>query len=194
MKTTRLLLLFLTGLLSMPLRAQWTDQSVLRDGTWYKVGVLEDGVYAIDGASLQSAGVSIGQVDPARIRLFGNVAKPLPELNSDARYDDLTEVAIEVTGADDGAFDAQDRILFYGQGPVTMTLGLTNTYAYERHPYTDTIFYFLCVDGMEPGLRMETAPAAQAAEGDPRITLFPDYWNHESEELSPYASGRIDLV
>ncbi|MBP5573122.1 MAG: type IX secretion system sortase PorU [Bacteroidales bacterium] len=190
MKTTRLLLLFLTGLLSMPLRAQWTDQSVLRDGTWYKVGVLEDGVYAIDGASLQSAGVSIGQVDPARIRLFGNVAKPLPELNSDARYDDLTEVAIEVTGADDGVFDVQDRILFYGQGPVTMTLGLTNTYSYERHPYTDTIYYFLCVDGMEPGLRMETAPAAQAAEGDPCITQFPDYWNHESEELSPYASGR----
>ena len=197
MKTIRLLLSLMTALWSMSIQAQWTDHSVLRDHTWYKIGVLEDGVHVIDGAYLESAGVQIGQVDPARIRLFGNVAGVLPEKNSDARYDDLTEVAIEVTGDEDGRFDPQDRILFYGQGPVTMTLGLTNTYNYERHYYTDTIYYFLCLDGSEPGLRMEEAAPVEVATDDPRITDFIDYWNHESEELSPYASGRTwygDLI
>lgn len=190
MKTIRRFLLLLTVLWATTLQAQWTDHSVLRDHTWYKIGVVEDGVYALDGVSLESAGIQIGQVDPAKIRLFGNVARVLPERNSDARYDDLTEVAIEVTGAEDGCFDLQDRILFYGQGPVTMTLGLTNTYNYERHYYTDTIYYFLCLDGTEPGLRMEEAASVQVASDAPRLTSFPDYWNHESEELSPYASGR----
>ena len=190
MKTIRRFLFLMTALWAMTLQAQWTDHSVLRDHTWYKIGVVEDGVYALDGAFLQTAGIQIGQVDPAKIRLLGNVARVLPERNSDARYDDLSEVAIEVTGAEDGRFDPQDRILFYGQGPVTMTLGPTNTYSYERHPYTDTIYYYLCLDSTELGLRMEETSSVQVAEDAPRLTMFPDYWNHESEELSPYASGR----
>lgn len=177
-------------MMAVSARAQWADQSVLSDHTWYKIGVVEDGVYRLDGATLQSLGVELGTLDPERIRLFGNVAGALPEANASSRYDDLTEVAIELTGADDGTFDAQDQILFYGQGPVKLSLGTTNTYTYERHPYTDTLYYFLCLDGSAPGLRMSGQSPVEVAQETPAINIFLDCWYHESEEISPFASGR----
>ena len=187
-KRLLLLVLLTTSLLSM---AQWDlQQSVLREGSWYKIGVVEEGVHAIDAALLQSMGVEISRITPAHIRLYGNLEGPLPEANNVVRYDDLTEVAIQVEGAEDGSFDEQDRILFYGQGPVSMKLHLMDTYSYERHPYTDTIYYFLRIDGDEEGLRMDERPVGEGGDGA-QITMFPDFWFHESEELSPYASGRV---
>ena len=191
MKATKHLLLFvlLAATLSSP--AQWDlEQSVLREGSWYKIGVVDEGVHAIDAALLRSLGVEIGLIDPAHLRLYGNLEGVLPEANNQARYDDLTEVAIQVEGGDDGSFDEQDRILFYGQGPVKMRLGQMDTYSYERHPYTDTLYYFLRLDGDAEGLRVEERPVGEV-DGESPITEFPDYWCHESEELSPYASGRV---
>lgn len=175
---------------SLSVKAQWeTRKSVLSENSWYKIGVVEDGVYAIDAPMLRSLGIETDQVNPSRIRLFGNPAGALPERNSDARYDDLSELAIVVTGAEDGAFDGQDRILFYGEDAVTMKLAVTNTYTYTRNPYSDTTYYFLCVDGQEDGLRM-TERSSVDATGGAVINDFVDYWYHESEEISPYASGR----
>lgn len=190
MKKVKTILFTIVLLASLSAHAQWTtQQSVLHEGSWYKIGVVEDGVYGIDAAMLQSLGVDLSRVDPSRIRMFGNVAGALPERNADSRYDDLTELAIQVTGADDGSFDGTDRIRFYGQGPVTMSLGITNTYTYERNPYSDTTYYFLCLQNEGEGLRIQEQPSA-AVDGEAVITDFPDFWYHESEELSPYASGR----
>lgn len=170
--------------------AQWPSQrSVFADHEWYKIGVTEDGVYALDYTTLQSWGVDLAQVNPDRIRLFGNIQGPLPELNADERYDDLTEAAIWVMGAEDHSFDEGDRILFYGQGPVKMTLG-SNYYNYERNPYTDTVFYFLCVDSDVNGLRIGEQASLATEDADPLVDRYYDYYYHESEELSPYASGR----
>lgn len=175
---------------SLSVQAQWeTQKSVLSEGSWYKIGVVENGVYAIDVALLQSIGVKSDPINPSRIRLFGNPAGVLPERNSTPRYDDLSELAIMVTGAEDGAFDGEDRILFYGEGPVKMSLSATNAYSYTRNPYTDTTYYFLCVDGEEDGLRV-TEQASVDAAGGAVVDDFLDYWYHESEEVSPYASGR----
>lgn len=187
---TRILLVFLFAI-SLASYGQWdVRQSVLHEGTWYKIGVVEDGVYEIDATWLQTQGIAISQVDPARIRLYGNVKGPLPEANREERFDDLTEIAIQVTGAADGSFDAQDKIRFYGQGPVTMKEGLMSTFHYERHPYTDTIYYFLRLDGEEAGLRIAERPSS-ISDNAAVIDIFPDYWVHESDELSPYSSGRV---
>ncbi len=180
-----------------PVRAQWAvSESVLSDHTWYKIGVVEDGVYALDGSSLQSLGVNTAGVDPSRIRLYGNAPGCLPESNSKQRYDDLTEIAIQVTGAEDGTFDAGDEILFYGYAPLVMELGQSDTYNYVRNPYTDTTYYFLCLEGEQPGLRIQEK---NVSDDTPVTSIhsFRDYVFHESEEMSPYASGRTwygDLI
>ena len=183
-----LLSLFATA---MGMSAQWTShKSVLAEQDWYKIGVTEEGVYGIDYATLQAMGVDPRQIDPSKIRLFGNVQGPLPEANAAERYDDLTEVAIVVTGDTDGSFDEDDRIVFYGQGPVNMVRATGDYFTYERNPYTDTVYYFLCVGGDVTGLRIEDHPSVATSGSDPIVNVFPDYYYYESDELSPYASGR----
>ena len=188
LKTTFILSLLLWG--SM-VYAQWpSHQSVLADHDWYKIGVCEDGVYALDYSTLQSLGIDPTQINPDMIRLFGNVQGVLPESNASDRYDDLTEAAILVTGSDDHSFDENDMILFYGQGPVNMVTSTTSYYGYERNPYTDTVYYFLCVNSDVNGLRIGEQASVVTNESDPIINSYFDYYYHESEEMSPYASGR----
>lgn len=198
MNKRTLVLLFLASLLTNTLLAQWEiHESVLSSHTWYKIGVTEDGVYGIDAALLQSLGVDVPNVNPNRIRLFGNVPGVLPEDNAAERYDDLSEIAIQVTGAEDGSFDAADKILFYANGPVDMSLNIHDFFNYMRNPYTDTLYYYLCLDAGVPGLRIEERPSVPMGPEMPVITSYLDYICHESEELSPYASGRTwfgDLI
>ena len=182
----------------IPVQAQWqTNESVLNQHTWYKIGVTEDGVYAIDYATFRSMGIDVESLNPNRIRIFGNAPGMLPEENSKGRFDDLTEIPIEVTGEDDGKFNEADQVRFYGNGPVQMSLSQMNMqpyYSYTRNSYTDTIFYFMCVDSDVDGLRIQDNRKLlpdQVASRDTPIKTYLDYLYHESEELSPYASGRI---
>ena len=170
---------------------QWEKQeSVLSDHTWFKVGVTEDGVYGIGVQQLRSQGVDPSTVNPSQIRLFGNVTGVLPESNAAARFDDLTEIAIQVTGSEDGAFDGDDQVLFFGHGPVNMTLNMLSIYTYEPNPYTDTVYYFLCLDSGVAGLRIQDAAPVATDENTPVVSDFPDYLYRDHDELSPYASGR----
>lgn len=199
MKKRTLVLLFLATMLThLPLLAQWeTHESVLSDHAWYKIGITEDGVYGIDAAMLQSLGVDVQGVNPNRIRLFGNTPGTLPEGNDEERFDDLSEIAIQVTGGEDGNFDADDKILFYANGPVNMELNIHDFFNYVRNPYTDTLYYFLCLDTGVPGLRIQERPSVALTPEMPVLTSYLDYICHESEELSPYASGRTwfgDLI
>lgn len=185
-------LAFLAIVFAAPAWSQWSSHhSVLADHTWYKIGVTADGIYGLDYAALQAYGVDVQQLNPSRVRLYGNVHGALPESNAEPRYDDLTEMAIQVTGADDGTFDESDCILFYGQGPVGMTWTGEGCFHYERNLYSDTVYYFLCVDSDGEGLRVEDRQGAVTNEATVRIEAFPDYFYHESEEFSPYASGRV---
>ena len=190
-----ILLLFVWRL---PAYAQWeSHESVLNTHTWFKIGVTEDGVYGIDVPQLRSLGVDPASLNPSQIRLFGNVQGMLPEANAEARFDDLTEIAVQVTGSEDGSLDGSDQILFYGHGPVNMTLNPLSFYNYEPNYYTDTVYYFLCVDSGVNGLRIQDQSSVPTSDIDPQITDFQDYVYHDKDEISPYASGRIwygDLI
>lgn len=177
---------------AIPSQAQWqVYHSVLSENTWCKIGVTEEGMYAIDYATLQGLGLEMPSLDPNRFRLFGNVPGVLPEENSSERFDDLTEIPIQVTGDDDGSFDEQDQILFYGSSPVTMKLNTSDYYDYVPNLYTDTLYYFLCVDGDVDGRRIREQQLIPGVPAGSVIDMFPDYLYHESEELSPYNSGRV---
>lgn len=186
-KKTIYLLVWMALACASPLRAQWlSHESVLSKNTWVKIGVTEDGIYAIDNAMLQAAGLETSRLNPDRIRMFGNDTGILPESNERERYDDLTEIPIQVTSAADGSL----QVLFYGKGPTKMVMNIQEFYNYEPNPYTDTTFYFLCLDGDISGQRIQDNQPVSTTSSSPIINTFPDYLYHESEELSPYASGR----
>ena len=169
-----------------------TYQSVLSEHTWYRLSVTKEGTHRLDYASLQAMGIDMNALNPSQIRLFGNPSGALPEKNSDSRPDDLTEMAICVTGADDGSFDEGDLVLFYGQEPTRWVLvdNGNKTYQRERNYYSDTTYYYLCVDSGAEGLRVGEKASLSLDEVTTVITEFPDYFWHEEELFSPYSIGQ----
>ena len=170
---------------------QNTYQSVLGQHTWYRLSIAREGVYKLDYATFQAMGVDMDALKPNQIRLFGNPSGALPEKNSEARYDDLTEMALYVEGADDGVFDAEDAVLFYGQEPTrwTMLNANNNTYKREPNPYSDTTYYYLCVDSGVEGQRVGEKASLSVDEATAVIADFPDFFWHEVDLISPYSSG-----
>ena len=169
-----------------------TYQSVLNNHTWYRLSVTKEGVYKLDYSTLQAMGMDMASLNPNQIRIFGNPSGVLPEKNSKARPDDLTEMAIIVNGSEDGTFDEGDAVLFYGQEPTRWKLvdNSGNTYARERNYYTDTTYYFLCADSGQDGLRVGEKATLDVATATTVISEFPDFVWHEEELFSPYNLGQ----
>ena len=166
--------------------------SVLSENTWYRLSVTQEGAHQLDYATLQGMGIDMGSLNPSQIRLFGNPSGALPEKNADSRPDDLTEMAICVTGADDGSFDEGDVVLFYGQEPTRWVLvdSDKDTYRRERNYYSDTTYYYLCVDSGVDGLRVGEKPTLSVENTTAVISDFPDFVWHEEELFSPYSIGQ----
>jgi len=68
-------------------------------GPLFQILVDQDGIYRLTHADLLAAGLPLDQIDPRTLHLFHR----------------QTEVAIWVVGEEDGTFDPQDYVLFYGQ-------------------------------------------------------------------------------
>ena len=125
----------------------YAPNSVLATGTWYKIGVTQDGVYKITSAFLKQLGVDTTNLDPHNIKIFGNGGGMLPALNAVPRADDLVENAIEIAGESDGHFNSTDYILFFGQSPDQWYLDTAdNKFHHIKNLYSDTTFYFLTYD------------------------------------------------
>ena len=97
------------------------QSSVLQSGPWYKVAVEKRGIYKINYDQFKKMGFDPGS-DPRKIRIYGNAGGMLPQRNSEARPDDLSENSIFVSGEDDGVFDKDDYILFFAEGPDNVQL------------------------------------------------------------------------
>ncbi|QHV98118.1 type IX secretion system sortase PorU [Spirosoma endbachense] len=166
-------------------------QSVLKEGTWIKIGVTESGVYRLDQATLARFNPAFATADPRKLRLYGNGGAVLPQPNATSRAADLTENAIQVIGEADGKFDSGDALLFFGQSPHVIRYdSLARRFSHQINPYSDTTFYFLTI-GNAPGLRIAERPAGTLTT-TPSVTVFDDYQFHEQDLLKVPAvhSGR----
>lgn len=165
------------------------SNSVLSSGTWYKFKVDTTGIFRIDRSFLQNLGVNTGNLDPRKIKLYGNGGNILPQLNSVVRFDDLQENAIYVEGEDDGSFDANDFVLFYATGPHSWNVNAaSNQASHVQNIYSDEAFYFINVEGAN-GKRITSKPDNA---GNPSLTLnvFDDYYFFEEDDISLFASGQ----
>jgi hypothetical protein len=86
-------------------------------GEWYKIGVVEDGVYKIDYSFLNEMGVNMSSLSSDAINVFGNGSGLLSENNNDFRNDDVLKNAILIEDGNDGIFNNGDYLLFYAKGP-----------------------------------------------------------------------------
>ncbi len=181
----RRILLYIVSLISAQL--VMAQSSVLSSGTWYKIGITETGIYKIDQNTLSALGIT-GTINSRQIKIYGNgVQGVLPQSNSENRLEDLIENAILVSGEEDGSFDENDYLLFYGIGP-NKAVWSENGFEYEKNIYSDTAYYFLNVDGAD-GKRIATK---ENLAGTPTatITSFNDHISFEEDEINLISSGR----
>ncbi|HHC78845.1 MAG TPA: hypothetical protein ENK46_03110, partial [Flavobacteriia bacterium] len=182
---TVLLLLMITVLAGAQSKSSSTvKNSVLSQGTWYKFAIDTTGIFKIDRQFLQNLGINTNELDPKNIRIYGNGGQLLPMLNSSFRYDGLQENAILVSGEDDGSFDANDFVLFYGKGPHQWkTIPLQpNLSRHQTNIYSDKAFYFITVDnGLGKRIKNATEITAAATQ---QVTTYNDYEFFEEEKTN----------
>jgi hypothetical protein len=118
-----------------------------------KIFVDQDGIVQLTAADLTAAGWSPAGVDPRTIVLTNLGA----------------EVAVWIEGGDDGVFDVEDAVVFYGRAATG--------------PYTRRNVYWLTA-GDEPGLRMAERDAA-AVHGYSVPTSFPATL-HAEQDTAPW--------
>lgn len=156
-------------------------------GEWYKVRITETGLYRIDRQTLQQAGMDVNGINPRTLRLFSGGGRTLPH-DVDSPRPALAEVAIRVAGEQDGRFDENDTILFYGTGVSGFEfLQAPRTYAFYDNPYTDTNVYWLSTGGSTPGLRIGDRLVSQTSGATRTDTQVR---RHEEREIvNPLDSG-----
>lgn len=166
------------------------SNSVLRSGEWYKIGVIDKGIYKIDRSFLESMGIAVGSIDPKNIAIYGNGGNGmLPQSNSEFRNEDLVENSILVQGETDGIFDASDYLLFFGNSADLVAHDPEKDFfTYEKNLYSDTTFYFLTIKE-SPGLRISHKNST--VEGLPKVTSIKGVSIHEVDETNLIQGGRM---
>jgi hypothetical protein len=164
------------------------ENSVLRSGSWFKIGIVQSGIYKISRSMLAAMGMNMG-FDPRNIRLYGNGGQQLPERNSDYYPDDLAENAIFVSGENDGVMNENDFVLFYGQGNITWKYdAIKGIFRHSKNLYADTAWYFITAD-LGPGKRISLQTQVDG-NPDTDISVFDDFQVVENDEENLLKSGR----
>lgn len=170
-------------------QTDYATHSAMAFGDWYKIGLPETGVYKLTYNDLSELGIDVAHVDPRQIRVYHNGGGVLPEMNSEARHDDLVEVPIYVAGENDGSFDNSDYILFYGGGPVSWAIDTAKmAYVHKQNPYDDYAYAFV-VTGLGQGKRISEANAPSAT-AQTVVNQFLDFQVHELDEYNLHRVGR----
>ncbi|WP_400081127.1 type IX secretion system sortase PorU [Winogradskyella sp. R77965] len=158
--------------------------SVLSTGQWYRFYIENTGVFQLTKGFLNSLGINTNSVDPRTIKIYGNGGRMLPLSNSENYPFDVVENAVKFVGEEDGSFDNNDYILFYGEGPTTYNEeSETNI-----NLYTDKTYYYVNVSGGS-GKRIQAMPTIDT-NADIQINKFQDYQFYEVDEYNLAKLGR----
>lgn len=159
--------------------------SVLANGDWFKFGTTQNGIYRLDYNTLKNLGLNPDQINPLNIKLYGNGAGMLPAPNRAKRFDDLHEIPIVVKGENDGKFNTNDFLLFYGQSQLDNWNFNATTKQYEHvsNLYADTVYYFLTI-GNSPGQRIKVM----------NESLLPNYESTNGDFTYLYEQDNVNLT
>ncbi len=159
--------------------------SVLAEGQWHKIAIVEDGVYKIDRDFISRLGIDPQSFDARTLKVYGNGGRMLPQANAAERAQDLLQNPTLGEGLEDGSFDAGDYLLFYGIGPHQLEIR-NDQIIYENNVYSDSSFYFLTIGG-EPA---ESITSQTATDGNfPIRDVYQELIAHEIDERNILKSG-----
>ena len=158
--------------------------SVLASGDWYRFYIEKSGIYKITKKFLNDLGITTNNVDPRKISLYGAGGKMLPLSNNIYYPNDLVENAIQINGEEDGQFDNDDYILFYGEGIANWnTESQTNLNLYDSKSY----YYISTSAGNGKRIQNNMQPNGSSSV---QIDQFDDYQFHEEDLTNISRLGR----
>jgi hypothetical protein len=161
--------------------------SVLASGSWYKIGVKQEGVYKIDVAFLANLGIPTTNIASSSIRLYGNGGGMLDEKNNIFRPDDLVENAIQVNDGGDGVFNNNDYLLFYASGPNQWVKDSVNQlFSHRKNLYSDTACYYISIGGT--GKRITTKTTSSPS--NIAVNSYNDRYFYENDLVNLLNSGK----
>ena len=160
------------------------SNSVLSNGNWFRFYIEKSGVYKLSKTFLRQLGLDVTNIDPKKIKIYGNGGKMLPLENSIYYPNDLVENAIQIIGENDGVFNNEDFILFYGQGVDTWNEE-SKTHV---NLYDDKSYYYITTQGND-GKRI--LPLVQPL-GNSTLNLatFDEHQYHELDLINIARLGR----
>ena len=160
------------------------SNSEMASGNWYKFYIERDGVFKVDRSFFSRLGVDVNNVNPQQIRLFGTGGRAVPLLNANVPSFDVVENAVKFVGENDGVFDSNDYMLFYG----VSSRGWSEENKSHINPYADKTYYYINV-GAQNGKRIQalTEPTSATTR---LITDFDEYQFHEVDEENIVRLGR----
>lgn len=165
------------------------NSSVLSAGEWYKIAVNKESVFKLTYSFFVRNGIDIESIDPRTIKIYGNKAGMLPELNQNNDVDDLEELSILVVGENDGDFSRQDYVLFYGQDPNSKYYDtIADRFIHTQNIYSDSTYYFITFGGAL-GKRIGNQ---ESLSGTPTntVSVFDDFQYFEKDRTNFIKSGQ----
>ncbi len=155
---------------------EYASNSVLANGKWVKVRIVNDGIYKIPYSKLKEWGFG----DPSAVRIFGNGGVMLPKLNGAPRFDDLRE---------NGVWHFRDAVYFYGKGTVEWSYDKDKgMWVHELNDFGNYSYYFLSEDAGD-GESIELADYPDVSP-DTEINKYDAYDFYEEELRNLLKSGR----
>jgi hypothetical protein len=158
------------------------------NGTWYKFGIVEDGIHKISASALSNDGLDLIGTASDRLNIYGNGQGMLSIFNGSARFDDLIKNSIKVVDGGDGIFDAADYILFYAKGPHSKSLSGVN-FIHETNNYSDTSYYYLNVSSSISPKRLTAASQSNLPTTD-LVNTFNEFQFFEEDRSNLNKSGQ----
>lgn len=157
----------------------YATNSVLSQGKFVKIRIIDSGVYKLSFEDLTSMGV-----EPVDVCVFGYGGGVLSQSLPLNKYDDLPEISIWMEKGTDGVFNAGDYILFYAQGINRWSYDATKgMFTHQSNSYSKAGYYFVTSDAGE-GRKIV----------DKTVVLPESPTIHQVEEYVSYQIYEKDLV
>lgn len=167
---------------------EYTNTSVLNQGTFYKIKTNKTGIHQLTPTFLTNLGIQ-GAININNLRVYGNGGGMLPEKAGSWHYDDLAENPIKVyDNNNNGLFDGNDYALFFAENPNKIIYNTqTQKYSHQTHFYSNDTYYFVNVD-IGAGKRITNAPVY--TDATQTVTEFDEYLFYEIDDTNVNHSGR----
>ena len=166
----------------LPPKRRPARKVALQEGTWLRIFVAEEGMYRVSGADLEAAGVSLGDIDPASLRLHYGGGNALPR-NVVNPPQAIPEMGLIVEDGGDGRLDADDFVLFWAESVSRWEYApASRSFQYRHNLYTRENVYWLGFGGSE-GQRAEQRSGALVASDPQQPTSYRERIHEEAEQF-----------